>query len=72
MVVGADSKVAQKRIQADSLLQDSWIVTDGLADGDQIIVSGLQKVRPDAPAKAVPWQPDAKAAPGAAAAQPSH
>jgi membrane fusion protein (multidrug efflux system) len=57
LVVGADGKVVQKRIKADSLRGDSWIVTEGLADGDQIIVSGLQKAKPGAPAKATPWQP---------------
>ena len=64
LVVGADGKVAQKRIKADSQRGDQWIVTDGLADGDQIIVSGVMKVKPGAPAKATPWQPPA--APGAA------
>ncbi|MDR3389979.1 MAG: efflux RND transporter periplasmic adaptor subunit [Rudaea sp.] len=57
-VVAADGKVVQKRIKADSVHGDSWIVTDGLVDGDQVIVSGVQKVKPDAPAKAVPWQPN--------------
>lgn len=56
-VAGKDNKGAQKRIRADSQQADAWIVTDGLADGDQIIVSGVQRVRPDAPLKAVPWQP---------------
>jgi membrane fusion protein (multidrug efflux system) len=52
-VVGGDGKVLQKRITADTLHGNDWIVTDGLADGDQIIVSGVQKVKPGAPAKAV-------------------
>ena len=56
-VVGGDGKVIQKRIKADATSGNDWIVTDGLADGDQIIVSGVQKVRPGAPAKAAPYQP---------------
>ncbi|HEY0178207.1 MAG TPA: efflux RND transporter periplasmic adaptor subunit [Dokdonella sp.] len=64
-VVGADGKVVQKRIKADALRGENWIVTDGLADGDQIVVSGVQKVKPDAPAKAVPWQPNPGGPPGA-------
>lgn len=60
-VVGADGKVAQKRVKAESQRGDSWIVTEGLADGDQVVVSGVQKVKPDAPAKAVPWQPAGQA-----------
>jgi membrane fusion protein (multidrug efflux system) len=69
--VGKDGKVAMKRIKADAQQADTWIVTDGIAEGDQIVVSGVQKVKPDAQAKATPWQPNAdaaKSAPGAAAA----
>jgi membrane fusion protein (multidrug efflux system) len=77
LAVGGDGKVVQKRINADRLLGDSWLVTDGLADGDQVIVSGIQKVRPGAPAKAVPWPPQAAqnaggTAPGNAAAADRH
>ena len=61
-VVGGDGKVARKNVQAASASNGSWIVTDGLATGDQVIVAGVQKVRADAPAKAVPWKPAAEAA----------
>lgn len=67
LVVGADGNVAQKRIKSDTVRGDSWIVTDGLADGDKVIVSGVQKARPGSPAKANPWPP-APAAPAAAPA----
>ena len=53
MVVGADGNVAQKRVELGSAQEDNWVVTKGIADGDQIVVSGLQKVHPGAPAKAV-------------------
>jgi membrane fusion protein (multidrug efflux system) len=69
MVVGSDGNVAQKRIVADNTRGDSWVVTEGLADGDQVIASGLMKVRPGAPAKATPWQPGAPP-PGAAQGAP--
>ena len=67
LVVGQDGKVAQKRIKSDTLKGDSWVVTEGLADGDQVIVSGVQKVQPGAAAKAVPWSPEANNAPPGAA-----
>jgi membrane fusion protein (multidrug efflux system) len=74
LVVDADGKVAQKRIKADTTQGNNWIVTDGLADGDQIVVSGVMKVRPGAPAKATPWQPQrpADGAPAQAAAADKH
>jgi membrane fusion protein (multidrug efflux system) len=61
LVIGADGKVIQKRIAADSMRGDSWIITDGLADGDQVIVSGIQKAKPGSPAKGTPWQANAQA-----------
>lgn len=68
MVVGADGKVARKDVGLDRAEGGNWIVNSGLAGGEQVIVSGLQRVQADAPAKAVPWT-----APGApaAAAQPA-
>ncbi|CAK0766849.1 hypothetical protein CCP3SC15_3560001 [Gammaproteobacteria bacterium] len=36
------------------MTRTDWIVSGKLADGDQIIVAGLQKVRPGADAKAIP------------------
>jgi membrane fusion protein, multidrug efflux system len=70
-VVGGDGKVVQKRVKADALHGDSWIVTDGLTDGDQVIVSGVQRVKPGAPAKASPWQPQPAAGAAAPAAAPA-
>jgi membrane fusion protein (multidrug efflux system) len=69
-VVGGDGKVAQKKVKADALRGDSWLVSDGLVDGDQVIVSGVQQVHAGAAAKAKPWtpnQPPAAAPAGAAA-----
>jgi membrane fusion protein (multidrug efflux system) len=63
LVVGGDGKVVLKRIAADTLQNGNWIVTDGLADGDEIIVSGVMKAKPGEPAKAVPFQPSGAAAP---------
>src|SRR5262245_2560907 len=53
LVVGADGKVVQKRVQIASAHENRWVVTSGIAEGDQIIVSGLQQAHPGAPAKAV-------------------
>lgn len=63
MVVGADNKVAARPVKTGSANNNSWVITDGLKEGDQVIVEGLQKVQPGATVKPVPWQ---KAAPAAA------
>ena len=75
-VVGADGKVAQKRVTSENAIGDRWIVTGGLADGDQLIVTNFGKARPGSPAKAAPAESvPAQASvtsPGAqAAAQPA-
>jgi membrane fusion protein, multidrug efflux system len=64
LVVGADGKVAQKRVETVALVDNDWVISSGLTDGDQVIVSGLQKVQPGAPAKAsvVPAAVEAPAA----------
>ena len=62
LVVGNDGKVVRKDVDADRSQGSNWIITKGLAAGDQVIVSGLQKAQPGNPAKATPWQPDASAA----------
>ncbi|WP_266182657.1 efflux RND transporter periplasmic adaptor subunit [Dyella humicola] len=65
MVVGADGKVVRKDVTASDTSGTSWVVTNGLQAGDQVVVSGLQRVKEGAPAKAAPWQPD-QGAPGVA------
>ncbi len=71
LVVGKDGNVAQKRVAADSMHGNDWLVTSGLDAGDQVIVSGIQTVKPGAPAKASPWTPD-QAPAGQGPATPGH
>jgi membrane fusion protein, multidrug efflux system len=56
-VVGADGKVEQKRVTASTLHGANWVVTEGLADGDQVIVTSGAGIRPGVVAKAVPYSP---------------
>ena len=61
MVVGKDGNVARKNVVTGDATGGNWLITSGLAAGDQVIVSGLQKVKEGAPAKATPWKPAAPA-----------
>ena len=54
LVVGADGKVAQRRLEIHGMTRTGWIVTGDLGDGDRVIVEGLQKVQPGGTATAVP------------------
>lgn len=69
MVVGKDATAELRPVKVSRALADKWLVEEGLAAGDQVIVSGLQKIRPGMPVKAVevgangaPNQPAASAA----------
>jgi len=62
LLVGADGKVAQQPVKTSSMAQGDFIVAEGLKGGEQVIVNGLQKARPGAPVKAVPWEPPPAAA----------
>jgi membrane fusion protein (multidrug efflux system) len=64
LVVGADGKVTRKDVTIDIARNGNWIITEGLAAGDQVIASGIQRVKAGDAAKATPWSPEADAAPG--------
>jgi membrane fusion protein (multidrug efflux system) len=70
LVVGADGKVQVKHVELGELRGADWVIKSGVADGDQIVVSGLQKAVPDKPAKAVPQEQLDKAQNAAPAAAP--
>ena len=54
MVVDASGQAQQRMLSLDRAIGDQWLVTDGLAPGDRVIIEGLQRVRPGAPVKEVP------------------
>ena len=54
MVVGADNKVELRVLKADRTTGNTWLVEDGLKEGDRLITEGLQFVQPGAEVKAVP------------------
>lgn len=68
MTVGKDGNVKRKNITTADMRDGNWVVTDGLAAGDQVVVSGLQRVKDGEPAKASPWKPATPAGKPAAAA----
>jgi len=56
LIVNPAGKVEQRMLSLDRAIGDQWLVSSGLSPGDRVIVEGLQKVRPGASAKAVPFQ----------------
>jgi membrane fusion protein (multidrug efflux system) len=69
MVLDAEGKVQMRPLKVSQTVGDQWLVDEGLAAGDRVIVEGLQKIRPGMPAKVA--QPPAPAATPAAAQPPA-
>ena len=57
MVLGPDDKVAARPLRVSRSVGDQWLVDEGLASGERVIVEGLQKVKPGALAKGVAPSP---------------
>ncbi|HYD93935.1 MAG TPA: efflux RND transporter periplasmic adaptor subunit [Noviherbaspirillum sp.] len=73
LLVGEDGKVAAQPVKADNAQGNAWIVSEGLKQGDRVIVEGFQKAKPGSPVKPVPWKavaPDNGKAAQPAAQQP--
>jgi membrane fusion protein, multidrug efflux system len=62
MVVGADGKVTPRPVKIGTSVSGQWVVLDGLKPGEKVMVDGFQKLRGNAPVKAVPWNPAASGA----------
>jgi membrane fusion protein (multidrug efflux system) len=61
-VVDAESKAAARPVTVGAWHGDDWIVTEGLAAGDKVIVDGVMKIGPGAPVQVA--DAAAPAAPG--------
>jgi membrane fusion protein (multidrug efflux system) len=65
MIVTSEGKVAPQPVRTSGMAGSDFIVAEGLKGGEQLIVNGLQKVRPGASVKTMPWQPNPVAPAGA-------
>lgn len=58
--VARDGKAQQVTLQEQGSYRNSWIVTHGIAAGEQLILDGLDNLRPGAEVKPVPVSIDAE------------
>jgi len=68
LIVDKDNKVEARPVRVSRTVGDQWLVEEGLAAGDRIIVEGLQKVQPGATVNPV----EAGTPPANASAADSH
>lgn len=59
LVVTPEGTADRRPIKLGKSHGDSWVVLSGLQPGEQVIVEGIQKVRPGSPVRAVPYAPPA-------------
>ncbi|MEJ0003922.1 MAG: hypothetical protein WDN30_10670 [Pararobbsia sp.] len=61
----------RRRPRRTTTTATTWVVTQGLEDGDQVIVQGLQRVHDGQPVNASAWQSPAAASAAVAASSPA-
>ena len=71
MLVSGQSMVEARPVETGQNLGDQIMVTKGLTAGEQLIVAGLQKIKPGAPVKVATQQPGAQTQAAPAAQTPA-
>src|SRR5690606_11784137 len=66
MVVNAEGVVENRQVVVSRTIGDQWLVEDGLAAGERVVVEGLQKIQPGVQVEVAEFRADA--APGRAPA----
>jgi membrane fusion protein (multidrug efflux system) len=61
-VVRSDNRAVIKPMRAGRVVDEQWLVLDGLDPGDRVVVEGFQKFEPGDVVDPVPWQPTQAAA----------
>lgn len=62
MLVDTAGKAQQRTVVATTLLRGQWLVESGLKDGERVIVSGIQKLKPGGAVKVLAETPAAAVA----------
>lgn len=58
MVLNDQGVVEQRKVTTERAIGNQWLISEGLAAGDRVIVEGLQRIRPGAKAAVLPSGPD--------------
>lgn len=57
LLVGEGNKVVPQPVKVTEVVEDQWVVTEGLKKGDRVIVEGLMKAQPGSVVKPVEPKP---------------
>lgn len=70
-VVNAENKIEVRNVQTAGTYNGNWIVTDGIANGDRVVVMGGAKVKPDQEVDVQELPPTGSEANASAGTQPA-
>jgi membrane fusion protein (multidrug efflux system) len=56
-VVGDGDKVMLQPVEVGPVVDNTWIVRQGLKSGDRVVVDGVQKISPGLQVRHVEWEP---------------
>ena len=59
-VVNEKSQAEPRPVQAGEWAGENWVITDGLKEGERVIVDGVLKLGPGAPVKIAEKKPEAQ------------
>ena len=63
LVVDANNQVQRRKVVTDRAIGNKWLISEGLAAGDRVILEGVQKVRPGVEVKVVEATPASSSLP---------
>lgn len=70
-LVDANGKVQVRPVTVQGTYQGQWIVTSGLKQGEQVVMVGAAKVKPDQAVKVMPYNASTAAATNMPTSQPT-
>jgi membrane fusion protein (multidrug efflux system) len=56
IVINQDSNAELRQVTTETTVGDQWLVSDGLAPGDRLVIEGLGRIKPGVKVKPVPVQ----------------
>jgi membrane fusion protein, multidrug efflux system len=71
LIVDENNKVGLRPLELDRAMGNRWLVNKGLSPGDRVIVEGIERVRPGASVRAVPFAGSGGNRPKTGDSQPS-
>jgi membrane fusion protein, multidrug efflux system len=70
VLVVEEDKIAVRPVKTGGMAGGDFVILEGLKPGDQVVVNGIQKVRPGSPVRTAQWNPEGSSPEQSASATP--